>query len=143
MFFIQLKWKGNFVEDHFQERKQNHSFWFWYQLSNEQAIVNTEYLIYDFNSMIGSIGGTLGLFIGFSFSNIISYAISQLRKFLNHYILSRNYIRFLKVVGQLVTRIFNFFKIGAPYLVNSQKHQGHCPSCPTPNVVPEFIQVKK
>ena len=110
-FFILLKWKGNFVEDHFQERKQNHSFWFWYQLSNEQAIVNTEYLIYDFNSMIGSIGGTLGLFIGFSFSNFISFAISHLKIFLYHYIFSRDDDeRVLKVVGHQIMSILKRFK---------------------------------
>jgi len=37
----------------------------------QNVIVHKEYLIYDFIGVIGSAGGTLGLFVGFSFSNII------------------------------------------------------------------------
>ena len=39
-----------------------------------------EYLIYDTIGMIGSAGGTLGLFIGFSFSNIIAFIINVIEK---------------------------------------------------------------
>ena len=43
--------------------------------------VNTEYLIYDLLSLIGTIGGTLSLFIGFSFYDlfvaIIDYGIEK------------------------------------------------------------------
>ena len=34
-----------------------------------------EYLIYDWIGMIGSIGGSLGLFIGFSFRDFLTYFI--------------------------------------------------------------------
>ena len=37
----------------------------------QNVIVHKEYLIYDFVGVIGSAGGTLGLFVGFSFSSII------------------------------------------------------------------------
>ena len=37
----------------------------------QNVIVHKEYLIYDFIGVIGSAGGTLGLFVGFSFSSII------------------------------------------------------------------------
>ena len=37
-----------------------------------KVTVNTEYLLYDFISTLGNVGGTLGLFIGFSFSGLIS-----------------------------------------------------------------------
>ena len=30
-----------------------------------------EYLLYDFSELVGSVGGTLGLFIGFSFYDMI------------------------------------------------------------------------
>ena len=40
--------------------------------------VKTEYLIHDVISMIGNVGGTLGLFVGFSFSNVISGILSFL-----------------------------------------------------------------
>ena len=33
--------------------------------------VNEEYLVYDINGFIGTIGGTAGLFIGFSFVDAI------------------------------------------------------------------------
>ena len=41
----------------------------------ETVTVKTEYLLYDFISTIGNVGGTLGLFIGFSFSGLISYTL--------------------------------------------------------------------
>ena len=39
-----------------------------------------EHLIYDLIGMIGSVGGTLGMFIGFSFSNTISIGFNFLVK---------------------------------------------------------------
>ena len=41
--------------------------------------VKEEYLIYDFIGLVGSVGGTLGLFIGFSFYDIISRFCNKLR----------------------------------------------------------------
>ena len=44
-----------------------------YQFDYPQVLtIYQEYLIYDGIGMIGSVGGTLGMFIGFSFSNVIS-----------------------------------------------------------------------
>ena len=43
--------------------------------------VYRECLIFDTIGMIGSVGGTLGLFIGFSFSNILTILIGYLQKF--------------------------------------------------------------
>ena len=37
--------------------------------------VHNEYLIYDMTGLIGSIGGSLGLFVGFSFRDFFSYFI--------------------------------------------------------------------
>ena len=37
--------------------------------------VHSEYLIYDMTGLIGSIGGSLGLFVGFSFRDFFSYFI--------------------------------------------------------------------
>ena len=48
--------------------------------SPEVLTIYEEYLIYDFNGMLGSIGGTLGMFIGFSFSSIIELFINLLKK---------------------------------------------------------------
>ena len=50
-----------------------------YIINKEMAMkVYEEYIIIDAISMIGSVGGTLGLFIGFSFSNIINVLIGYL-----------------------------------------------------------------
>ena len=43
------------------------------------TIVHEEYMIFDFVTMIGSIGGTLGLCIGFSYTNTISYLLGYLK----------------------------------------------------------------
>ena len=38
-----------------------------------------EYLIYDFNGLVGSVGGTLGIFIGFNFYEIIARFFEYLK----------------------------------------------------------------
>ena len=43
--------------------------------------VHEEYLIYDEVGMIGSVGGTFGMFIGFSFANIVSQILNLIEKF--------------------------------------------------------------
>ena len=60
---------------------QGHNFWVYYRTTTDEMFVNEEYQIYNFNSMIGSIGGTLGLFIGFAFTNVISLIISHCKDF--------------------------------------------------------------
>ena len=47
--------------------------------------VEEEYLIHDFVGMLGSIGGTLGLFIGFSFLGGISFLLQQIHAFFENY----------------------------------------------------------
>ena len=42
--------------------------------------VSREYLIYDFIGMVGSVGGTLGMFIGFSFYEIVRRIFEFLKK---------------------------------------------------------------
>ena len=42
-----------------------------------------EYLLYDFGGMIGTVGGTLGLFIGFSFYDVILKIINYLKMLQN------------------------------------------------------------
>ena len=41
--------------------------------------VYEEYLITDTIGLIGSVGGTLGLFVGFSFSNILTYIMQYVQ----------------------------------------------------------------
>ena len=46
--------------------------------------VSREYLVYDFIGMVGSVGGTLGMFIGFSFYEVISKCCESLKKLKLH-----------------------------------------------------------
>ena len=46
--------------------------------------VSEEYIIYDVIGMVASIGGTLGLFIGFSFTNVTSGLINLMKKLLKN-----------------------------------------------------------
>ena len=39
-----------------------------------------EYLIYDFNGVIGFVGGTLGLFVGFSIFNIVEHCLNVVKE---------------------------------------------------------------
>ena len=43
--------------------------------------VNQEYVIYDGTGFVGSIGGTLGLFIGFSFRDVLETILELLQNF--------------------------------------------------------------
>ena len=53
----------------------------WYKFKLPESVpVYEEYLIYDAIGMIGAVGGTLGMFIGFSFNNLIYYVINLLPK---------------------------------------------------------------
>ena len=49
------------------------------------AIIHDEYLLFDFLGLISSVGGTLGIFIGFSFIAIISAFLSYLLSIINKY----------------------------------------------------------
>ena len=42
--------------------------------------VNEEYVVYDVIGMVGTVGGTLGLFIGFSFRDIVVILIDSLEQ---------------------------------------------------------------
>ena len=46
-----------------------------------EAIVNEEYIMYDMVAMISAIGGTLGLCIGFSFTEFLTTALKLLNQF--------------------------------------------------------------
>ena len=60
--------------------KSNYDVGVDYQFPSEAVIYHKEYLIYDFSGMIGSVGGSLGLFIGFSFMDFIFYLINLVEK---------------------------------------------------------------
>ena len=60
-------------------------YWF-YNFQSKQIEVHREYLLIDDTELIGYIGGTLGLFVGFSFRDVIVYVLNFLRDltFTNH-----------------------------------------------------------
>ena len=51
-----------------------------YKFAFDEVKVNEEYLIYDTVGVIGVVGGTLGLFIGFSFKDLINDIIDFVQK---------------------------------------------------------------
>ena len=64
-------------EDTFRLKKT--TFQFSYSIPSNSTTLYKEYLIYDTISMIGSVGGTLGMCIGFSFTGMISYLMNLLQ----------------------------------------------------------------
>ena len=52
-----------------------------YEFPTDEIDVHEEYLMFDAAGLVGSIGGTLGLFIGFSFRDIVEMMFEHLRDF--------------------------------------------------------------
>ena len=70
---------------HISVTSEDHVVKFAYSFSLPRTtIVFDEYLILDTIAMIGSIGGTLGLFVGFSFSNVSSYVINVMKSLITN-----------------------------------------------------------
>ena len=51
--------------------------WFELRIDVSKMMVYEQYKVYDFNGILGSVGGSLGLFIGFSFLDMMIYLISR------------------------------------------------------------------
>ena len=51
--------------------------WFELRINENEVKVYEEYMVYDFNGILGSVGGSLGLFIGFSFLDVMIHLISK------------------------------------------------------------------
>ena len=49
-----------------------------------KVTLHTEYILYDLISMVGNVGGTLGLFIGFSFTGLIAFALQSFLKIMEY-----------------------------------------------------------
>ena len=63
-----------------QQNNLNNIYRFYYSFSPPRSIkVSEEYLVYDTFGMIGNVGGTLGVFIGFSFIDAITWIINYLQ----------------------------------------------------------------
>ena len=75
---INVEYSG---EENFYEKlhDKNMTIKFRYRFSSNSTTVYEEYLIYDIISVIGSVGGTLGMCIGFSFTGLISSLINLLQ----------------------------------------------------------------
>ena len=69
----------------YKSEKENWNFYqmHYYIDKAYEMKVYEEYIIIDAMGMIGSVGGTLGLFIGFSFSNVINIIIGCLQLLIN------------------------------------------------------------
>ena len=64
---------------------ENHTTVFYYNLNPPAFVdVHEEYLVYDLFGSIGSVGGTLGLFMGFSFVNVINRMLKFMQNVLNN-----------------------------------------------------------
>ena len=50
-----------------------------YHVEGPKMLELNEYVIYDFGAMLGSIGGTLGMFVGFSFAGCFSFLLTRIR----------------------------------------------------------------
>lgn len=46
------------------------------------TLVSEEYLIYDLNNIVASVGGSLGLFLGFSCLQFVNFVIEKLGEYL-------------------------------------------------------------
>ena len=50
-----------------------------YWIGSDSVHISQEYLIYDIDGVVGSTGGTLGLFLGFSFLNLFQSIFVKLK----------------------------------------------------------------
>ena len=50
--------------------------WFW--LEGPKFKVEEEYLVYNFSGIVGTVGGSLGLFIGFSFLDFMLLGVRRM-----------------------------------------------------------------
>ena len=72
----QLEYTGS-VQFHLNDYKVSGVGWS-YTLSSTTN-VNEEYLVYDFSSLVGSIGGTIGIFVGFSVFDLVVMIIDYVQ----------------------------------------------------------------
>ena len=64
-----------------QDDQMWNTYFLSYTLTNDEFMANVyeEYIIYDTFDMIGSVGGTMGMFVGFSMTGVISLVINYLK----------------------------------------------------------------
>jgi hypothetical protein len=59
-------------------------------VKNDVRRIEKEVLVYDINNVIGAVSGSLGLFLGFSFFDVISKCLDNLSMPLFNYLISSN-----------------------------------------------------
>ena len=73
----------NYDDSNWKNSLRRFRFWWSYSFDNELIEVYEEYLMYDIIGLIGTVGGTLGLFIGFSFLDVSSTLLHFFASFFN------------------------------------------------------------
>ena len=63
--------------------------WIEFSIKSNNLETHKEYLVYSVNDVIGSVGGTLGLFIGFSFVDLLKRFINSLKNYLRNKVLDK------------------------------------------------------
>ena len=61
----------------FSQFLERYPQWLMLRIAELEVQVNEEYRVYDFTGILGSVGGSLGLFIGFSFLDMILHILDQ------------------------------------------------------------------
>ena len=82
------------IESQFDEDQENsdakRNITVAYKFRKPKMKVEEEFLVHDFVGMLGSIGGTLGLFIGFSLFGLISFILENIQDFLKQFVLKQS-----------------------------------------------------
>ena len=75
---IDMKQIGSAYSDHQGGTSAKRNIFFDFSFQNRIMKVEEEFLIHDFVDMLSSIGGTLGMWIGFSFAGLSSFVLGHL-----------------------------------------------------------------
>ena len=75
--------KRTFLVD--ADTETNYVFMWNYKFASKKYEVHQEYLLYDMTGVVGTVGGTLGLFIGFSFWTLLGLIFSWMKYLIKHY----------------------------------------------------------
>ena len=67
------------------DTETNYVFMWNYKFASKNYEVHQEYLLYDMTGVVGTVGGTLGLFIGFSFWTLLGLVFSWMKYLIKHY----------------------------------------------------------
>ena len=75
---------SGYAEDE-EQTNAKRNITFAYKIAKTKMKVEEEFLIHDFVGMLSSIGGALGLFIGFSFLNGVSFILNHFQSFIHRF----------------------------------------------------------